>query len=117
MKKHIITIIALMLTLTVFGQAWKESRAAQYAAEAQKEFRLDEKETAQIKDLWIARMDAFAEVGNKAKSGAINEEERKDASQKVAKTYMQQMSKIMGCKPQEFREFNSKAMEKIQSKS
>jgi uncharacterized protein YxeA len=115
MKKTIITIITLMLTLSVFGQAWKEARANEYAAEAQKAFKLNEEQTEQIKDLWIARSDAFSEIGQQRKSGTIDETKQKELNNKCAKTYMEKMTKVLGCKPQEFRDFNNRTMDKIRS--
>lgn len=115
MKKYIITLITLMLTLAVFGQAWKESKADTYAAEAQKQFQLNEAQTAQIKELWLARTDAFSEVGRKVKAGELSEAEKGDANLKVAKTYNTKMADILGISMSEFRQFNAAAMKVVRS--
>ena len=111
MKKTILTLMTLMFALTLFGQAGqnaKERRAAEFAAEAQKTFKINDAAAAEIAKLWIARQDAFQEVGKKAKAGSVSVDEQKAMNLQVSTEYRDKMIAILGCKPNEFRKFNQK---------
>lgn len=113
MKQTILTLITLMLAITVFGQRAMETRGAAYAAEAQKTFNLDAAQTAQIKELWLARSAAFREIGNGIKAGSIKPQAKSELQKEVSKEYAEKMMAILGCKRREFSAFNKRAMEQI----
>lgn len=108
MKKTILTLLTMMFAITLLGQSWKESRAATYAAEAQKTFKIDDAPAAQIEDLWIERLDAFQEVKNKVQSGSISADEKKAMDMEIAQEYRDKMIAIFGCNQKEFWEFNKR---------
>lgn len=108
MKKTLLTLITLMFAITLLGQSWKETRAAAYASEAQKTFKIDDAAAAQIEELWIDRLNAFEAVRNKAKSDAISADDKKAVDMEVAQEYRKKMMAILGCSQKEFWEFNKR---------